>query len=158
MPDIRELVRQQAKAKGTYQKVSTAMLTAEDFQVLRPKIAHILKLAEEGDGGGGNPVMDAMKIRHSEEKHEQDMRHNEEMHQVKMEEKQLSLQQKQEAMMAKQQEGEMGMPMEEPPPPPPPDPQQAQSMIDSAYENFQNKEPPVLGPLKEGALSSVYFS
>jgi hypothetical protein len=156
MPDIRELVKHKAKSQGTYAKLSTAMLTADDFKALRPKIAHILKLAEEGGGGGGNPVMEAMKIRHTEEKHEQDMRHSEEMHSVKMEEKQLSLQQKQEAMAMKQQEQGMEMPPE--PPPPPPDPQQAQSMIEAAYQNHLNSDPAVMGPIKEGALSSAYFS
>lgn len=133
--------------------MSTAMLTQEDMRELFPKIAEILKRAEEGEGGGGgNPEMQAMKMDHMEEDHEQKMRHAEEMHQLKIQEKELGLQQKQEAAAMKQQEMGMEMPPE---PPPPPDPQQSQELIDNAYTNLQSKEPQV-GPLKESSYQQGY--
>ncbi len=123
--------------------------TPEFLQALYPKIASILKVAE---GEGGNPEMEGMKMRHSEESHEQDMRHSEELHQLIVEDKTLGLQQKQEAAEMKQQEAGMEMPPE---PPPPLDPQQGQGMIDAAYQNMQNKDPQV-GPLKEGAYTKGF--
>lgn len=150
MPDIRDIIRQQAKAKGTYVKLSQ-----QEIQALYPKIAQILKMAAEGEGGGGgNPEMEAMKMDHAEENHEQDMRHKEELHNLKMRLQELALQQKEEAAAIKQQEMGMQMPPE---PLPPQDPAQQQSMIDTAYDNLQNKEPDV-GPLKEGAYIHGYQS
>ena len=134
------------KFGGKSMKMSTAQLTAKDLQALYPKIAQIVSVAEEG-GGGGNPIMESMKMEHAEEKHEQEIRHKEELHSITMEEKGMALQQKQEADAMKQQEAGMEMPPE---PPPPLDPQQGQGMIDAAYQNVQNREP-MEGPLKEGA-------
>ena len=133
-------------------QMSTALLTPEDMQALFPKIAQILKRAEEGAGGGGNPEMQAMKMEHAEEKHEQEMRHSEELHQLKVHTQTQAIQQKEEAAAMKQQEMGMQMPPE---PPPPPDPEQSQMLIDNAYENLQNKEPQV-GPVKEGAYEKGY--
>jgi hypothetical protein len=127
-------------------KMSTAQLSAKDLQALYPKIAQIVRVAEEG-GGGGNPIMESMKMEHAEEKHEQEIRHKEELHSITMEEKGMALQQKQQADAMKQQEMGMEMPPE---PPPPLDPEQGQGMIDAAYQNMQNREP-MEGPLKEGA-------
>jgi hypothetical protein len=137
---------------GDITKFGGSMFTSEDVRSLFPKIAEILKQAEEGGGGGGNPEMEAMKMEHAEENHEQDMRHSEELHQLKVQMQSLALQQKQEAMAMKQQEAGMQMPPE---PPPPLDPQQGQGMIDAAYQNSQNRDPQV-GPLKEGAYVEGY--
>ena len=133
---------------GDITKWGSHMISGEEMRALYPKIAQILKAAEGEGGGGSSPEMQAMKMEHAEEKHEQEMRHKEELHQLKVHTQTQAIQQKEEAAVMKQQEMGMQMPPE---PPPPPDPAQQQSMIDAAFENLPNKEPQI-GPLKEGAM------